>query len=134
MACAHSRWILAMARKRIFWPLTAALALAGVALALVPDGFEAGWLLVAQDDPVMLADRAVDKRFSAPVAEQGHFGITGMKERAANIKADFAIQSENAGTRIILKVPIPRRQGEFWHRVLWWRPPSKTSIHPGRPA
>ncbi len=70
MACAHSRWILAMARKRIFWPLTAALALAGVALALVPDGFEAGWLLVAQDDPVMLADRAVDKRFSAPVAEQ----------------------------------------------------------------
>src|SRR6266436_5370476 len=63
MACAHSRWILAMARKRIFWPLTAALALA-------PDGFEAGWLLVAQDDPVMLADRAVDKRFSAPVAEQ----------------------------------------------------------------
>src|SRR4030088_454737 len=70
MAWVHSRWILAMARKRIFWPLTAALALAGVALALVPDGFEAGWLLVAQDDPVLLADPAVDKRFSAPVAEQ----------------------------------------------------------------
>src|SRR5258705_10506241 len=70
MACAHSRWTLAVAGKRFFWPLTAALALAGVALALVPDGFEAGWLLVAQDDPVMLADRAVDKRFSAPVAEQ----------------------------------------------------------------
>jgi signal transduction histidine kinase len=70
----------------------------------------------------------------APVAELGHFGITGMKERAANIKADFAIQSENAGTRIILKVPIPRGQGEFWHRVLWWRPPSKTWIHPGRPT
>jgi signal transduction histidine kinase len=66
----------------------------------------------------------------APVAEQGHFGIAGMKERAANIKADFAIQSDNTGTRITLKVPIPRRQGQFWHRVLWWRPPFKTSIHP----
>jgi hypothetical protein len=70
MACAHSGWTVEMARKRIFWPLAAALALAGIALALVPDGFDAGWLLVAQDDPVMLADRAVDKRFSAPVAEQ----------------------------------------------------------------
>jgi len=70
MACAHSGWIFEMARKRIFWPLAAALALAGVALALVPDGFDAGWLLVAQDDPVMLADRAVDQRFSVPVAEQ----------------------------------------------------------------
>jgi signal transduction histidine kinase len=69
----------------------------------------------------------------APVAEREHFGITGMKERAANIKADFAIQSANAGTRITLKVPIPRHQGQFWHRVLWWRPPfkTKTSRHPG---
>jgi signal transduction histidine kinase len=67
----------------------------------------------------------------APVAEQGHFGITGMKERAASIKADFTIQSENAGTRIVLRVPIARRRGEFWHRVLWWRPLFKTWIHPG---
>jgi signal transduction histidine kinase len=67
----------------------------------------------------------------ARVAEQGHFGITGMKERAASIKADFTIQSENAGTRIVLRVPIARRRGEFWHRVLWWRPLFKTWIHPG---
>jgi signal transduction histidine kinase len=66
-----------------------------------------------------------------PVAEQGHFGITGMKERAANIKSDFTVQSDNAGTRITLKVPIPRREGQFWHRVLWWSPPFKRSIHPG---
>jgi hypothetical protein len=59
-----------MKRRRIFWPLIAALALAGVALALVPRGFDAGWLLVAQDDPVMLADRVVDKSFTPPVAEQ----------------------------------------------------------------
>jgi hypothetical protein len=65
------------------------------------------------------------------VAEQGHFGITGMKERAANIKSDFAVQSGKAGTRITLKVPIPRRQGQFWHRVLWWSPSFKTAIHPG---
>jgi signal transduction histidine kinase len=66
----------------------------------------------------------------APLAEQGHFGITGMKERAANIKADFAIQSNNVGTRITIKVPIPRPQGQFWHRALWWRSPFKTSILP----
>jgi signal transduction histidine kinase len=75
----------------------------------------------------------------APVAEQGHFGITGMKERAANIKADFAIQSvsqsaiqsKTAGTRITLKVPIARRQWQSWQRVLWWRPPFKASIRRG---
>jgi signal transduction histidine kinase len=54
----------------------------------------------------------------APVPDQGHFGITGMKERAANIKADFEIQSNVIGTRITLKVPIPRRKGQFWHRML----------------
>jgi hypothetical protein len=70
MTCAHSGWNFDMARKRIFWPLAAALALAGMGLALAPDAFEAAWLLAAQDDPVMLADRAVDKRFSAPVAER----------------------------------------------------------------
>ena len=79
MACAHSGWNFEMARKRIFWPLAAALALAGIGLALAPDAFDAAWLLVAQDDPVMLADRAVDKRFSAPVAE---------REIAAALKAD----------------------------------------------
>jgi len=66
----------------------------------------------------------------APLAEEGHFGITGMAERATNIKADLAIRSDNAGTRIALKLPIPRRQGPFWHRVLWWRARFRTSIHP----
>jgi anti-sigma regulatory factor (Ser/Thr protein kinase) len=78
---------------------------------------------------VQIADdgRGFDVR-RAPVAEEGHFGITGMKERAANMKADFSIQSDNSGTRITVQVPIPRRQGQFWHRVLWWRPTFKTSI------
>ena len=68
---------------------------------------------------------------NAPVAEQGHFGIAGMKERAVNIKADFAIQSDNAGTRVMLRVPTPRRGGEFWSRLLRWRAPFPTSIQSG---
>jgi signal transduction histidine kinase len=66
----------------------------------------------------------------APLAEEGHFGITGMKERATNIRAEFAIRSDNAGTRIVFKLPIPPRQGQFWHRVLWRRSPFKSSIRP----
>jgi len=56
--------------KRIRWPLLVALALAAGAIALVPRGFDAGWLLVAQDDPVQLADRVVEKSFTPAVAEQ----------------------------------------------------------------
>jgi signal transduction histidine kinase len=66
----------------------------------------------------------------APLAEEGHFGITGMKERAATMRADLAIRSDNAGTRIVLRLPIPPPQGHFWHR-LWWRWSGfKTSTHP----
>lgn len=61
--------------------------------------------------------------------EEGHFGITGMKERAANIHAGFAIQSDNAGTRITLRVPVPPRQKQFWQRVFWWKPTFKVSVH-----
>src|SRR5712672_1957114 len=61
---------LTMPRKRVRWPLLAALALAAGAVVLVPRGFDAGWWLLAQDDPVRLADRAVDERFSLGVAEK----------------------------------------------------------------
>lgn len=60
----------ASAQKRIVWPLAAALVLAAATIALVPRAFEAGWLLVAQDDPVRLADHAVGQRLTAPVAAQ----------------------------------------------------------------
>jgi len=67
---------------------------------------------------------------AAPLAEEGHFGITGMKERAATMRADLAIRSDNAGTRIVLRLPIPPSHGHFWHR-LWWRWSGfKTSTHP----
>jgi hypothetical protein len=60
----------AMQRRRILWPVVAALALASAAAALVPRGFDAGRLLLAQDDPVSLADQAVDKTFSPAVADR----------------------------------------------------------------
>ena len=57
-------------RKRVFWSVTAALALGAMAAALVPRGYDAGWLLLAQDDPVQLADRAVAERLSPAVVER----------------------------------------------------------------
>jgi hypothetical protein len=59
-----------MPRKRLFWPVLAALALGAAAAALVPRGYDAGWLLMAQDDPVKLADRAVAERLTPAVAER----------------------------------------------------------------
>jgi hypothetical protein len=41
-----------------------------MAAALVPRGYDAGWLLLAQDDPVQLADRAVAERLSPAVVER----------------------------------------------------------------
>jgi hypothetical protein len=57
-------------RKRLFWSVLAALALGAIAAALVPRGYDAGWLLLAQDDPVKLADRAVAERLTPAVAER----------------------------------------------------------------
>jgi len=48
-----------------------------------------------------------------PGSENGHFGITGMRERAAGIKADLRILSSGNGTRICLIVPIPQQGGHF---------------------
>lgn len=57
-------------RKRLVWAVVPALAFVGMAAALVPRGYEAGWLLLAQDDPVKLADHAVDQRLNPAVAER----------------------------------------------------------------
>jgi hypothetical protein len=54
--------------SRIALPLAAALACAIAALAIVPRGIEAKLLLGAQDDPVKLADHALDRSFNAAVA------------------------------------------------------------------
>ena len=57
-------------RKRLVWSVMAALGLGAMAAALVPRGYESGWLLLAQDDPIKLADHAVDQRLNPAVAER----------------------------------------------------------------
>jgi hypothetical protein len=59
-----------MRTGRIGYPLMAASVLAFVVWTLLPRGFEAGWLLVAQDEPAMIADRAVDQQLTAEVANR----------------------------------------------------------------
>jgi hypothetical protein len=54
--------------SRIALPLGVAFACAIAALAVVPRGLEAESLLLAQDDPVRLADHVLDRSFDAPVA------------------------------------------------------------------
>jgi len=57
---------------------------------------------------------------AAPASEEGHFGITGMRERAASMKADLTILSGSLGTRILLTVPIAPRRMQFWKSVPPW--------------
>jgi len=66
-----------------------------------------------------------------PAVEDGHFGITGMKERANSIGADFKVQSNGDGTMICLIVPLPRQRA-YWRSVNWWMRPFKTSMRPSR--
>ena len=61
---------LPMPRKRLVWPVMALLALGAMAAALVPRWYDAGFLLLAQDDPVKLADHAVAERLNPAVAER----------------------------------------------------------------
>jgi signal transduction histidine kinase len=55
-----------------------------------------------------------------PGSEDGHFGITGMRERAASIKADLNILSGGKGTRISLIVPVPQQRPHFWNLAPRW--------------
>jgi hypothetical protein len=57
-----------MSGSRIALPLGVAFACAIAALTVVPRGIDAEALLYAQDDPVLLADRQLDRVFNAAVA------------------------------------------------------------------
>ena len=57
-----------MGGARVALPLGVAVAFAIAALAVMPRGIEAESLLAAQDDPVKIADRALDRSFDASVA------------------------------------------------------------------
>jgi hypothetical protein len=87
-----------MTRKRILWPLLATLVLAAGAVMLVPRGFDAGWLLVAQDDPVMLADHVVAKSFTAGVADQEIDGA--LKAGDVDLANSFADLAADRGIAI----------------------------------
>jgi hypothetical protein len=53
---------------KLYLPVIAALAFAASTAAILPQARESAALLYARDDPALLADYAVDKVFSAPVA------------------------------------------------------------------
>jgi len=59
-----------MTSGRIVYPVMTAVLLALAAWALLPRGFEAGWQLVAQDEPAMIADREVDRQLTPEVARR----------------------------------------------------------------
>ncbi|MGH6769519.1 MAG: hypothetical protein ACRECO_10930 [Xanthobacteraceae bacterium] len=67
--------------SRIALPLGATFACAIAALAIVPRGIEAEALLAAQDDPVKIADHALDRSFNTTVVT---------REIEAALKADDA--------------------------------------------
>jgi hypothetical protein len=53
--------------RSLVYPLVAAL-LAIAIVILAPRGLEAGWLLFAQDQPAMIAERAVDQKLTPEIA------------------------------------------------------------------
>jgi len=57
---------------------------------------------------------------SAPGSEEGHFGITGMRERAASLKSEFIIRSDAHGTRVSLVMPILSRRRPIWQLTSHW--------------
>lgn len=53
----------------------------------------------------------------APTAEEGHFGIKGMEERAARIQGIFFIESKPGATTVCLKVPMTSGRDSHWRQV-----------------
>jgi signal transduction histidine kinase len=53
----------------------------------------------------------------APSADDGHFGLTGMQERAVRIQGTLAIRSTPRGTIVCLRMPLPRRRSLGWWTV-----------------
>jgi signal transduction histidine kinase len=55
---------------------------------------------------------------TVPGADDGHFGITGIYERASRVRASVSIFSGEQGTRIVVEVPLPRANSLFRKDVL----------------
>jgi len=119
-------------RKRLFWSVLAALALGAMAAALVPRGYDAGWLLLAQDDPVKLADHAVAERLTPAVAEReiaaalaaGDVDLANSfvdlaAERRIAIRPDLAARLADANSTSASAV---RNAGSFAHGLIIGQP------------
>jgi hypothetical protein len=79
-------------------PIVALLALLGAGLALLPPGFDAGWLLYAQDDPALLADRMVARTLTPAVAEREI--AAALEAGDADLAASFAALARERGIAI----------------------------------
>lgn len=55
---------------------------------------------------------------TVPGADQGHFGITGLYERATRIGASLALSSGKDGTHVSLEVPLPPLRNVAWRYLL----------------
>ena len=57
---------------------------------------------------------------TVPGSEEGHFGITGMRERAESLEANLTITSGSTGTQVSLTVPISSRRRQLWKVAPPW--------------
>jgi len=55
---------------------------------------------------------------SVPGADEGHFGITGLYERAARFRASLSIFSDERRTRVSVNVPLPYPKSIQWSYLL----------------
>ena len=100
--------------SRIALPLGAAFACAIAALAVVPRGIEAETLLAAQDDPVRLADHALDRSFNADVARREI--EAALKANDADLAQSFLDLARDRNVAVDPALVRARRGGQFGRR------------------
>jgi hypothetical protein len=92
-------------RTHLLLPVAVLLALFGIALALVPPGFDAGWLLYAQDDPELLADRVVANTLTPDVVQREV--ATALDAGDVELAQSFAALASERG--FVLDAPLAAR-------------------------
>ena len=118
--------------SRIALPLGAAFACAIAALTIVPRGMDADKLLRAQDDPVLLADHALDRSFNADVARREIEAALTAKDadlaqsfldlaRDRNVTLDPALVARVEGTNSP-SAAAKRAAGSFAHGLIIGEP------------
>jgi len=63
----------------------------------------------------------IDPTILSRGGRQGHFGLTGMRERAKKLQAELVLFSQpGAGTRVTLTIPARLAYAESEGRIPWW--------------